>query len=239
MWVFVFKDHNRWALWLAKNLNSSSASQLFQLGKGPSRASRGTVQLREGSLTAQHQPALHSSSLQQHPFGNISQITAIIDTGFLLNIVSMGPSSVHILHPTFYTHSHTHIAHEWWIVVCIKHNFCHHFGQKVLMKKVWSLSKSSAQHSSSSAAFTNPPSNLHQPLLAVICEQIHFSSHKMFGKINSMPRFSIWRAYWRFMLHFSHCFVFVQGFMSIQSPRQTITRVSFVTKHHNYIFTPP
>ena len=118
--VFVFKDHNRWALWLAKNLNRSSASQLFQLGKGPSRASRGTVQLREGSLTAQHQPALHSSSLQQHPFGNISQITAIIDTGFLLNIVSMGPSSVHILHPTFHTHSHTHIAHEWWMVLCIK-----------------------------------------------------------------------------------------------------------------------
>ena len=210
------------------------------------------MQLRESSLTAQHQPALHSSSLQQHPFGNISQITAIIDTGFLLNIVSMGPSSVHILHPTFHTHSHTHIAHEWWMVLCIKpfkNTFsafyekffvmCHHFVKKVLMEKVWSLSKSSAHHSSSSAAFTNPPSNLHQPLLAVICEQIHFSSHKMFGKINSMPRFSIWRAYWRFMLHFSHCFVFVQGFMSIQSPRQTITRVSFVTKHHNYIFTPP
>ena len=72
--------------WLAKNL--------------------GTVQLREGSLTAHHQPALHSSSLQQHPFGNISQITAIIDTGFLPNIVSMGPSSVHILHHTFNIHSH-------------------------------------------------------------------------------------------------------------------------------------
>ena len=37
---------------------------------------------------------------------------------------------------------------------------CQHFGQKLLMKKVWSLSKSSAQHSSSSAAFTNPPSSL-------------------------------------------------------------------------------
>ena len=105
---------------MAKNLNRSSASQLFQLGKGPSRAPRGTVQLREGSLTAQHQPALHSSSLQQHPFGNISQITAIIDTGFLLNIVSMGPSSVHILHPTFtLTHTltlHIDINDEWYCV---------------------------------------------------------------------------------------------------------------------------
>ena len=36
--MFVFKDHNQWALWLAKSLNRSSASQLFQQGKGPSLA---------------------------------------------------------------------------------------------------------------------------------------------------------------------------------------------------------
>ena len=73
----------------------------------------------------------------------------------------------------------THIiAHEYWVLRCIKPfkinggsiwnwflqkktlGLCQHFDQKLLMKKVWSLSKSSAQHSSSSAAFTNPPSSL-------------------------------------------------------------------------------